>query len=144
MTETIEMTAEEIALRNSKYCFGTGKSITCVKMRNGVGDDGFYLYTIENYQVVMLAHSRKTVAGVLISRHSREASPTSSREFYLFAFLKNRSYFDLLGASYLGRYERADLNVLYDGEVRAEGLDQSGNIDQEIVLNANFFRIRIE
>lgn len=130
-------------LRNGQYCFGTGENITCVRMRDGVGNVEDDVFTVESLMVLRLLHSGQTIAGVLISRRNNEEPPTSQREFFLFAFHRDRSNFDLVGAGRLGDFEQANLNVLGDGEVQAEGLDANGNIDRELVFNANFFRIRI-
>lgn len=135
--------AEERALRNGEYSFGSGANITRVRMREGVGNDADDVYTIDDLKVQRLAHSGQVIAGVLISQRNNAAPSTSRREVFLFAFHRDGSNFDLVGAGFLGDFERTNLNVLGDGEVQAEGLDADGNIDRELVLNANFFRIGI-
>jgi len=135
--------AEVRALRNGKYLFGTGANIALVKMNDGVGNDGDDVYTIEELLVMRLTHNKQTIAGVLISQRDSAEHPTSEREFFLFAFHRDGSNFDLLGAGFLGRFELANLSVLSEGVIHAEGLDNDGNIDRELDFNANFFKIRI-
>lgn len=139
----LRTSAEERALRNGEYSFGSGANITRVRMRDGVGNDADDVFTIEGLTVESLPHSGQTIAGVLISQRNNAAPPTSQREFFLFAFHRDGSNFDLVGAGFLGDFEQANLNVTGDGEVQTEGLDADGNIDRELVFNANFFRIRI-
>jgi hypothetical protein len=120
------------------YVFGFLPNLNPVTLVNGRATEGDHVYELVVSDTIELEPSGDVIACSLIKKSFQGSA---RGEFFLFAFRRVRNDFALLASVLVGSAERGAARVFGDGTLSGETFDENGNIDREVSLNCNFFKI---